>query len=126
MIINFKEKVEVLLRERKLTLQQLVDAISMSRQNIYYCFEKGSLETKYLEEICKYLQVAPNYFFQDIPDIPSTFETTVLKDKIIELEQLLMQEKAANAMLLEQVKDLRMIRDFMSNMPDLSKKQEKA
>ena len=59
------DKIKNIAKKRQVTLKELSDNIEMSEANFYKCIKRGSIETKHLEKIAKFLNVPVSYFFEE-------------------------------------------------------------
>jgi transcriptional regulator with XRE-family HTH domain len=58
-------KIETLLRERKIKFFELANAIGFSRQGLKRTFNENTLKVSTLAEIAKYFNLPVVYFFQE-------------------------------------------------------------
>lgn len=65
-------RIRAILKERKITVKRLAQAMRMTESNLYRCFARDSIETKYLIQAAQFLEVPPTYFLSDT----NTQETT--------------------------------------------------
>lgn len=58
-------KIKMLLKDKKVNLYELADAIGMSRQGFAKTLEGNSLKVSTLESIAKYFNLPITYFFEE-------------------------------------------------------------
>lgn len=88
-------KIRVILKERKITVKALAQAIQMTESNLYRCFARDSIETKYLMRAAQFLEISPAYFLSDAssPKTNSSSVAGVSAPESLQYLQMLVDEK---------------------------------
>ncbi|MCZ2357609.1 MAG: hypothetical protein LC115_13120 [Bacteroidia bacterium] len=88
-------KIRTILKERKITVKRLAHSIQMTESNLYRCFVRDSIETKYLIRAAKFLEISPTYFLADNTpqSAPEILAQGLASHETIQYLQMLVAEK---------------------------------